>query len=165
MEYIEGGSLKGYLEKLSKMGEKHVPVKRALSIARDVAGALLELHSKLIIHRDIKSENILIDLDIKRTDGTPVVKICDFDEALSLQSTSQTFCNHHYLVLVLEHVNGWRWRCCRLCILGADMGCALLYQEEVDIWSFGCLVLELLMLQIHYASFPSAEMKHLLNVF
>ncbi|XP_068635778.1 uncharacterized protein [Aristolochia californica] len=161
MEYIEGGSLKGYLEKLSKTGEKHVPVKLAISIARDVACALVELHSKLIIHRDIKSENILIDLDTKRSDGMPVVKLCDFDRAVPLQSTSHTCCIRHYGVHPPDACVGTpNWMAPE--VLQA-MHTRSRYGLEVDIWSFGCLVLELLTLQIPYASFPPAELKHLIE--
>lgn len=83
------------MEKLSSNGEKHVAMDLAVSIARDVAFALTELHAKHIIHRDIKSENVLIDLDKKRQDGTPVVKICDFDRAIPLHSYSHTCCIAH----------------------------------------------------------------------
>lgn len=66
-----------------------------LFISRDVASALVELHSKHIIHRDIKSENILIDLDARRADGTPIVKLCDFDRAVPLRSSIHTCCIAH----------------------------------------------------------------------
>lgn len=67
----------------------------ALFIAKDVASALLELHSKHIIHRDIKSENILIDLDRKKDDGAPIVKLCDFDRAVPLRSPLHSCCIAH----------------------------------------------------------------------
>jgi len=66
----------------------------ALQIARDVAWALSDLHSKDIMHRDLKSENILIDLD-EKSDGTAVVKLCDFDRAVPLRSTLHTCCIGH----------------------------------------------------------------------
>ncbi|KAG9451766.1 hypothetical protein H6P81_004670 [Aristolochia fimbriata] len=160
MEYV-GGSLKDYLEKLYEVGEKHVPVKLALSIARDVANALVELHSKLIIHRDIKSENILIDLDMKRTDGTPVVKLCDFDMAVPLESTLHTCCIRHYGVYPPDVCVGTpNWMAPE--VLQA-MHTRSTYGMEVDIWSFGCLLFELVTLQMPYASFPPAKVNHLLE--
>lgn len=67
----------------------------ALYIARDIASALTEIHSKHIIHRDLKSENILIDLEKERPDGTPTVKLCDFDRAIPLHSYLHTCCIAH----------------------------------------------------------------------
>lgn len=84
-----------HVDKLSNAGEKHLPIELSVFIARDVASALTELHSRHIIHRDIKSENILIDLDKKRADGTPTVKLCDFDMAIPLRSYLHTCCIAH----------------------------------------------------------------------
>ncbi|RDX60474.1 Mitogen-activated protein kinase kinase kinase 1 [Mucuna pruriens] len=142
MEYVEGGSLKNYLEKLSEAGQKHVPVELALYIAKDVSCALSELHSRHIIHRDIKSENILFDLDKKRDDGTPTVKLCDFDSAVPLRSTLHACC--------IAHV-GTPPPC--VCV-GTPRWMA---PEEADIWSYGCLLLEMLTLQIPYSGFSDSH--------
>lgn len=161
MEYIKGGSLKSYIEKLSEAGENHVPMDLALFIARDVACALAELHSKDIIHRDIKSENILIDLDSKKSDGTPIVKLCDFDRAIPLRSFLHTCCIAHVGIPPPDACVGTpRWMAPE--VLRA-MGERKIYGLEVDIWSFGCLLLELLTLQVPYSGLSESDIHSLLE--
>ncbi|PSS33833.1 Mitogen-activated protein kinase kinase kinase [Actinidia chinensis var. chinensis] len=162
MEYIKGGPLKNYLEKLSRTGEKHVGVKLALYIARDVICALMELHSKHIIHRDIKSENILIDLDRRRPDGTPVVKLCDFDRAVPLRSCLHSCCIAHTGIPPPNVCVGTpRWMAPEVfrAMHKPDM-----YGLEVDIWSFGCLLLELLTLQVPYSGKSESDIHDLLQM-
>ncbi|XXG76763.1 hypothetical protein AAC387_Pa08g1050 [Persea americana] len=162
MEFIKGGSLKSYMDKLAKSGMKHVPVKLALFIARDIACALAEVHSKHIIHRDVKSENILIDLDSKRIEGSPVVKLCDFDRAVPLMSYLHTCCIAHHGIHPADVCVGTpRWMAPE--VLKAMHG-QHRYGLEVDIWSYGCVLLELLTLQIPYAGFSDSEFAHLLQM-
>ncbi|ONK60514.1 uncharacterized protein A4U43_C08F19290 [Asparagus officinalis] len=157
MEYIKGGSVK-----LLERGEKNAPVDIALFIARDVACALVELHSKNIIHRDIKSENILIDLDRKRSDGTPVIKLADFDRSVPLQSFMHTCCNAHIGIHPPDVCVGTpRWMAPE--VLQA-MHQKNHYGLEVDIWSYGCLLYELLTLQIPYSGLSDDEIYNLLQM-
>lgn len=155
MEYVKGGSLRTYLEKLSEAGEKHVPVELALYIAKDVSCALLELHSKHIIHRDIKSENILFDCDRKRDDGTPTVKLCDFDSAVPLRSPLHACCIAHVGTPPPSLCVGTpRWMAPEVM---RTMYKKNNYGLEADIWSFGCLLLEMLTLQIPYFGVPDSH--------
>lgn len=161
MEYVKGGSLKSYLGKLAKKGKKLVPVDVALSIARDVASALVEVHAKHIIHRDIKSENILIDLDSRRSDGTPIVKLSDFDRSVPLQSFAHTCCIAHLGIHPPNVCVGTpRWMAPEVV---QAMHKKNPYGLEVDIWSYGCLLLELLTLQIPYMGLSESEIYDLLQ--
>jgi serine/threonine-protein kinase len=65
MEYIEGVSLKDYITSNSPL-----PVNQAVEFAIKISNAIGYAHTKGLIHRDIKPQNILLtaDLDIKVTD-------------------------------------------------------------------------------------------------
>ncbi len=65
MEYIDGVELK------DKIKDGAIPVEEAIKIATQIAEGLEAAHKKGIIHRDIKSSNIMITNDGK-------VKIMDF---------------------------------------------------------------------------------------
>jgi len=65
MEFIEGKSIK------ELVGQKPLSVKKALDIAIQVAEALKKAHEKGVIHRDLKSDNIMLTPD-------GIVKIADF---------------------------------------------------------------------------------------
>ncbi|XP_074292254.1 uncharacterized protein LOC141619128 [Silene latifolia] len=161
MEYIRGGTLKGYIEKLLKAGEKHVPVDQALYIARDVACALKELHSKHIIHRDIKSENVLIDLEQKKADGSPIVKLCDFDIAIPLRSPLHTCCISHLGIPSPDLCVGTpRWMAPEVLLAIND---PKPYGMEIDIWSYGCMLFELLTLQVPYMGLSDSSIHGLIQ--
>jgi tetratricopeptide (TPR) repeat protein/tRNA A-37 threonylcarbamoyl transferase component Bud32 len=55
MPYIEGESLR---EKLAKEGE--LPVSDAVRILKEVVDALAEAHSRGVVHRDIKPDNVML---------------------------------------------------------------------------------------------------------
>ncbi|KAL6636919.1 hypothetical protein ACP70R_024491 [Stipagrostis hirtigluma subsp. patula] len=154
MEYVHGGSLKGYLTRLLKEGKKHVPIDLAFYIAREVACALSELHNKLVIHRDIKSENVLVDLN-SESSGTPLVKLSDFDRSIPLHSLSHTCCIAHRGTHPPNACVGTpHWMAPE--VLQA-MHEENQYGLEVDIWSFGCFLLEMLTLRIPYQGLPNSE--------
>lgn len=60
MEYAPGGSLAERLDHARKQNAS-IPIDEALQIALDIANGLSALHSRDIVHRDIKPNNILFD--------------------------------------------------------------------------------------------------------
>ncbi|XP_059658557.1 serine/threonine-protein kinase STY13-like [Cornus florida] len=68
VEYIVGGTLKSYL---FKNRTRKLPFKRVIQLATDIARGLSYLHSHQIVHRDVKTQNILLDEGLK-------AKISDF---------------------------------------------------------------------------------------
>ena len=79
LEHLEGGSLSDMLaERGGKLEQREVA-----SITFDMLQAMQHVHSKGIVHRDIKPDNILRKVS---ADGTVVYKLCDF------VSVSHTLC-------------------------------------------------------------------------
>ncbi|KAF3652716.1 putative E3 ubiquitin-protein ligase SIS3-like [Capsicum annuum] len=71
VEYLPGGALKSYLIKNRR---KKLAFKVVVQMALDLARGLSYLHTQKIVHRDVKTENMLLD-------KTRTVKIADFGVA------------------------------------------------------------------------------------
>ena len=69
LEYVKGQTLKELLE------SGPLPVGRAIKIARQIASALSACHELDIVHRDVKSQNVMITTD---ETGADAAKLIDF---------------------------------------------------------------------------------------
>ncbi|XP_068061322.1 serine/threonine-protein kinase PAK 3-like isoform X2 [Anomalospiza imberbis] len=115
MEYVDGGTLTSVLVRVF-MEERMIA-----AISRECLKALDFLHSKNVIHRDVKSDNILLGMD-----GT--VKLTDFGLCAQLTPERSTQCT----------------------VLGSPYWVApeILkrkeYDTQVDIWALGIVAIEML---------------------
>lgn len=71
VEFLPGGTLKNFL---FKNCTKKLPLKIVVQLALDLSRGLSYLHSKKIVHRDVKAENMLLDSQRR-------LKIADFGVA------------------------------------------------------------------------------------
>lgn len=60
MRWLSGGSLEARIRQL-RAGEQSYPLKEAVTLIREIAGALDYAHSQGIVHHDVKPQNILFD--------------------------------------------------------------------------------------------------------
>lgn len=114
MEYAKG-ELFEVLE-----DDRSLPEDEVRSIAKQLVRALLYLHSKRIIHRDMKPQNILVGRN-----GT--VKLCDFGFARAMS------CN----TMVLTSIKGTPL------YMAPELVQEQSYTHTADLWSLGCILYEL----------------------
>jgi len=130
LELVEGVTL------AERIADGPLPIPEALTLARQIAGALEAAHEKGIVHRDLKPANIKVT-------SAGVVKVLDFGLAKTAAGERPA----------LEAVHG------SLCgdgstHVGAVVGTAAYMSPEqargldvdprTDIWAFGCVLFEML---------------------
>lgn len=119
LEYISGGSVGSCLRKHGKFEESVVS-----SLTRQTLAGLAYLHREGILHRDLKADNILLDVD-----GT--CKISDFGIS---KKTDNIYGNDKS-----NSMQGSVFWMAPEVVRSQGQG----YSAKVDIWSLGCVVLEM----------------------
>lgn len=137
LEYCLGGDLFKALHSRKKGTDKLIPLGRQcqLSVACDVASAIAYMHSEDMIHRDIKSPNVLLTQPIVDTGCNPPAKLADF----GLAKVSQQYNT--------AGVGTTRW-------MAPDLARET-YGSSADVFSFGILLWEILSRKIPFANHKS----------
>ncbi|XP_030456245.1 serine/threonine-protein kinase STY13-like [Syzygium oleosum] len=116
-EYAKGGSVRQFL---MKRHNRSVPLKLAVRQALDVARGMEYVHGLGLIHRDLKSDNLLIFSDKS-------IKIADFGVArIEVQTEGMT-----------PETGTYRW-------MAPEMIQHRPYTQKVDVYSFGIVLWELI---------------------
>jgi hypothetical protein len=131
LEYMDGGSLTQVLELFP--GVTLTEPQIAYILVETLKG-LAFLHNLRRIHRDIKSDNVLLTLDGR-------IKLADFGFAAQL-TEKQTMRN---TVIGTPY-----W-------MAPEVIEAIDYDEKIDIWSFGIMIREMLEGEPPYMDLPSAK--------
>jgi serine/threonine protein kinase len=142
-EYCSNGNLTDVLMKSSKRRGESKPLTWDLMtrMLLDAATGMLYLHSREIIHCDLKSNNILVDAFYR-------TKICDFNMSkLLLESTGNS----------LASVQNPRWLAPELC--GGMEG----HSKASDVYSFGIIMWEALTRKIPWHTCRSMEIVSLIR--
>ncbi|KAK1810001.1 mitogen-activated protein kinase kinase kinase [Friedmanniomyces endolithicus] len=144
LEYIPGGSVGSCLRKHGRFEEPVVS-----SLTRQTLNGLTYLHSEGILHRDLKSDNLLLDLD-----GT--CKISDFgiskrstnpyNDDISNSMQGSVFWMAPEVIRAQSQPMGPPPSSATGVGGGLDASRTAMsqgYSAKVDIWSLGCVVLEM----------------------
>jgi serine/threonine protein kinase/Flp pilus assembly protein TadD len=136
MEYIEGDSLK------AKIKSGPLGVDEAVGIAVEIAEGLQEAHSKGIVHRDIKSANIMLT-------STGRVKVMDFGLAKSHGGTQLT--RSGTTVGTVAYMS-------------PEQGRGDAVDHRTDIWSLGIVLYEMLTGELPFtADYEQATIYRIIN--
>ncbi|KAJ3438258.1 mitogen-activated protein kinase kinase kinase [Anaeramoeba flamelloides] len=136
-EFCRGGDLYEFLH-----SKQELTPKQKIQIALDIAYGIEYLHSKKLVHRDLKTPNVLFSEDGK-------IKIADFGLSKTM-SLSNTLINHTI-------VGTPRWMAPEL--LRGEQN----YTDKVDIYSFGIILWEISTGKIPFEGFGTFQLSGLVG--
>lgn len=137
-EFCNGGSLFSALRK--KSWRTCLSLEDLRNVARQIARAFCYLHAMRIIHRDLKSQNLLLDRPVE--EGCPVVKVADF--GLSRNFNGIGTVTGSVTGVMTSETGTYRW-------MAPEIIRHEPYNEKVDVYSYGIVLWELFSCEIPFA--------------
>ncbi|XP_069767306.1 serine/threonine-protein kinase Nek8 isoform X3 [Narcine bancroftii] len=140
MEYAPGGTLAEYIQKRNSLLDEET----IMHFFAQILLALHHVHNKLILHRDLKTQNILLDK------YQMIVKVGDFGISKILSSKSKA-----YTVVGTP------------CYISPELCEGKPYNQKSDIWALGCVLYELASLKRAFeaANLPALVLKIMSGTF
>mmetsp|Transcript_146291 Transcript_146291/g.380243 ORF Transcript_146291/g.380243 Transcript_146291/m.380243 type:complete len:392 (+) Transcript_146291:78-1253(+) len=134
-EYCAGGSL---YNRLRDTKNPTLTWCQKLKILLDVAKGMEYLHSRkpCILHRDLKSCNVLLAKPITSQSDQPTAKVADFGLSRVLMQQDEAW--------MTRCVGTWRW-------MAPEVFSSNEYDEKIDVFSFGIVMFEVFTGEIPYA--------------
>ncbi|XP_019401378.1 PREDICTED: serine/threonine-protein kinase Nek8 [Crocodylus porosus] len=141
MEYAPGGTLAEFIH---KRGSSLLDEDTILHFFVQILLALHHVHTKQILHRDLKTQNILLD------EHRMIVKVGDFGISKILSSKSKA-----YTVVGTP------------CYISPELCEGKPYNQKSDIWALGCVLYELASLKRAFeaANLPALVLKIMSGTF
>jgi serine/threonine protein kinase len=138
-EFCAGGSLWDTLHNSTFQ----LSLRQRAKVLLDVTSGMRYLHQQqpCILHRDLKSGNVLLTKDIASSCQVPVAKVSDFGLS-RVASESEGSDPRNYTM----GVGTWRWMAPEM-FGSADFDA---YNESVDVYSFGIVAYEVLAQKVPY---------------
>ncbi|CAI5511134.1 unnamed protein product [Closterium sp. Naga37s-1] len=133
-EFLDGGTVKGFL---SRLGKRRLSLKQIAAMALDVARGMQYLHSNNIIHRDLKSANLLLN-------SSGLVKVADFGLA---RTEAQEPGN------MTAETGTIRW-------MAPEMIDHQPYTRKVDVYSYGIVLWEICTAQWPFEGLSFVQLAH-----
>ena len=156
MEYYDGGTLKENFEKYREKFKTPFPERIVQHIMRQLVEAVNFLHERQIVHRDIKSENILLNYNTKEAkDSLDILhselKLIDFGTATHKS-------NENLITTAIGSPLTMDPLILKKYINTSDSNVP--YDEKIDIWSLGVTCYQLFTGEI---PFKAANFNELIN--
>eukprot|EP00180_Rhodochaete_pulchella_P000260 Plantae.Rhodophyta-Rhodochaete_pulchella.ctg1185.p2 GENE.Plantae.Rhodophyta-Rhodochaete_pulchella.ctg1185~~Plantae.Rhodophyta-Rhodochaete_pulchella.ctg1185.p2 ORF type:complete len:421 (-),score=52.17 Plantae.Rhodophyta-Rhodochaete_pulchella.ctg1185:216-1421(-) len=134
-EFCHGGNVFNAIRRPSwRRNLQHVDF---VSMARDAGRGMLYLHSARIVHRDLKSQNLLLDRPVEA--GRPTVKVADFGLSRVFSDPGGTDTD-----VMTSETGTYRW-------MAPEVIRHEPYCEKADVYSYGVLLWEFFSGEIPFA--------------